>query len=212
MLSHADQTTKDMIERCFTLFQSRWQVMFHIFTCNGNGLVWTDDGKVIDPYIEEVRNNDMMHFVNRCSVDENDDVLNRHAVKDAAREMHITMVRFYQDNIDVIASTMNTMYFEPFISAPNYSSIEEFVRSPNYSLLGDAIRIKTANPEWGIEESWQKAINETIDAVSQLIYTEHFSYWTRDPVTCESAWADKKAFEVYHTLKEWRFELAPLNR
>lgn len=124
--------------------------------------------------------------------------------KDAAYKMHQMMIDFYTNNIDVIATTYSTSFFEPFMPTMTYSSIKGFVRSPEYSCIAQAVKMKEKNPLWVMEESWRKAVSEVISSVTQLIYKEHFMYMDDGTTDNEENWTDERAFKCYHKLIAWK--------
>jgi len=210
MLSHADQYVKDSIQQYFTIFQSRWQVLRHALLTNGNVMHWNDKGELVSDF-DSKEDSDLTYFRDRCVKDEYDTVFSRDAEKDAAYRYHQMMIDFYEDNIDIIATTFSTMYFEPFMPTMDYSSLSTFVQSPEYSCIAHAVAIKKKNPEWVMEESWRKAVSETISSAIHLIYTEHFMYMSDGSPDNKDNWTDEKAFECYHKLIEWKASLCVVN-
>lgn len=210
MLSHADQYVKDSIQQYFTIFQSRWQVLCHALLTNGNGMHWNDKGELVSDF-DSKEESDLTYFRDICVKDENDILLGRDNEKSAAYRFHQMMIDFYENNIDTIATTFSTLYFEPFMPQMTYSSIKEFVRSPEYSCIFSAVKLKEKHPEWMLDESWEKAVSQVIGKASEILYTEHFKYMDDGSVANKENWTDAQAYECYHKLIEWKQILCPAN-
>jgi hypothetical protein len=56
------------------------------------------------------------------------------------------------------------------------------------------------------------SISQSVDAINELILKQHFSPRSDASTDCNSSWSSEKSYNIYHTLKKWKYDLAPLYR
>ncbi|MFA5490944.1 MAG: hypothetical protein WC284_17330 [Candidimonas sp.] len=210
-MDYSDRVVKAAITSYFTLFQSRWQYLYYLFGCLGNGYEWTENGDIA------AHDGRDMTVPTRNSFDDFSDQYQKMMDMNspppveeiaAVSFLNTQMAEFYRLHIDYIASTMSCVHLTPFVPSPTFEAAKNFYLG-QYGLLSTAMVLKTTTP-WTIDPKWKRPILETIFSVKGVIFRSNANYNCADfDVNNPDHWFDVKEFERYQTLAKMPHVLFP---
>lgn len=211
-VNKADLFVKNQILSYFLIYQTRWQVLFHLFLSSGNGYEWKD-GEPTSVFDLEKKSgmNDFIDILEKNM----DDTLYGHEKEEmsVAYDFHLAIKTIIENNTDILACSIDTLRFEPFIRKASFSDINNFIESGSkHSLIYQAYHFKKENPDWKIDEEWKTAILEVIRLVNHLLFTTSFDYMSDIQISDPSGWRNEKHFNVYYEFLDIKYTLFPEDR
>lgn len=183
-MNHFDQLVKDSIIGYTVLFQTRWQVLRHIFLVNGNGYEWDMNGNLVHFSKNSEEKDDTNYFVERI---ENDPV---------ATEFQEIMRDFIRDNIDSLSTNLDVSMYAPYMPQPTVKIFDNYYSK--YTLINQACLLKKDNENWDIEPNIKIALKEFINLMIQTL--EESAYDTNEDypyMKGEEAWKNKDHYQYY---------------
>jgi len=208
-VNKADLFVKKQILSYFLIYQTRWQVLFHLFLSSGNGYEWKD-GEPTSIFDLE-RKSGMNDFIDILEKNM-DDTLYGHEKEEmsVAYDFHLAIKTIIENNIDILACSIDTLRFEPFIRKASFSDINNFIESGSkHSLIYQAYHFKKENPDWKIDEEWKTAILEVTRLVNHLLFTTSFDYMSDIQISDPSGWRNEKHFHIYHDFLDMKYTFFP---
>lgn len=208
-MNKADLFVKKQIISYFLIYQTRWQVLFHLFLSSGNGYEWKE-GEPTSIFDLE-RKSGMNDFIDILEKNM-DDTLYGHEKEEmsVAYDFHLAIKTIIENNIDILACSIDTLRFEPFIRKASFSDINNFIESGSkHSLIYQAYHFKKENPDWKIDEEWKTAILEVIRLVNHLLFTTSFDYMSDIQISDPSGWRNEKHFHIYQDFLDMKYTFFP---
>lgn len=183
-MNHFDQLVKESIIGYTVLFQTRWQVLRHIFLVNGNGYEWDMNGNLVHFSRNSEEKDDTNYFVERIEKDP------------VATEFQEIMRDFIRDNIDSLSTNLDVSMYSPYMPQPTVKIFDNYYSK--YTLINQACLLKKDNENWDIEPNIKIALKEFINLMIQTLEESAYDANEDYPhMKGEEAWKNKEHYKHY---------------